>query len=187
MAELRADIDAAVKQMKGKLSGTWGRSLKAIEQNVEPGEKVFRIAAGVRGGNVMTSEKGLMVLTDHKLIFLHEGVVRSSQESIPLDLITGVAVRKGLAWSDIKTTGAQSNETITQVNKSDADAMAADLKTRLAERARGFMPVFDTSREPSGTSTGGVADELDKLTSLRDRGILTEEEFAAQKARILGG
>ncbi len=31
-----------------------------------------------------------------------------------------------------------------------------------------------------------VADELRKLASLRDDGILTEAEFAAQKSRLLG-
>lgn len=31
------------------------------------------------------------------------------------------------------------------------------------------------------------ADQLAKLADLRDRGVLTDEEFAAQKARILGG
>jgi hypothetical protein len=32
-----------------------------------------------------------------------------------------------------------------------------------------------------------LADQLRKLASLRDEGILTDEEFAAQKARLLGG
>jgi hypothetical protein len=31
------------------------------------------------------------------------------------------------------------------------------------------------------------ADQLTKLADLRDRGVLTDEEFAAQKAKILGG
>jgi hypothetical protein len=31
-----------------------------------------------------------------------------------------------------------------------------------------------------------IADELSKLAALRDQGVLTEEEFAAQKARLLG-
>jgi hypothetical protein len=31
-----------------------------------------------------------------------------------------------------------------------------------------------------------VADELAKLASLRDQGILTEEEFCAPKAKLLG-
>jgi len=37
----------------------------------------------------------------------------------------------------------------------------------------------------SVANEGGVADELTKLAELRDKGVLTEAEFAAQKARIL--
>jgi hypothetical protein len=32
---------------------------------------------------------------------------------------------------------------------------------------------------------GGSADQLEKLAALRDKGVLTEEEFAAQKAKLL--
>jgi len=35
--------------------------------------------------------------------------------------------------------------------------------------------------------TGGKAGEIERLAQLRDRGVLTEEEFAAQKAALLGG
>jgi hypothetical protein len=32
---------------------------------------------------------------------------------------------------------------------------------------------------------GGTADELEKLGKLKAQGVLTEEEFAAQKAKLL--
>jgi hypothetical protein len=35
-------------------------------------------------------------------------------------------------------------------------------------------------------SSGSSADELAKLADLRDRGVITNEEFASQKAKILG-
>ena len=41
----------------------------------------------------------------------------------------------------------------------------------------------DYIRQVAGS--GGTADELDKLAKLRDSGALTEEEFAAQKAKLL--
>jgi hypothetical protein len=41
----------------------------------------------------------------------------------------------------------------------------------------------DYIRQVAGS--GGTADELEKLAKLRDSGALTEEEFAAQKAKIL--
>ena len=42
---------------------------------------------------------------------------------------------------------------------------------------------------PKATTTNmsvSIADELDKLASLRDRGVLTTEEFEAQKKSLLG-
>lgn len=41
----------------------------------------------------------------------------------------------------------------------------------------------DYIREMSGG--GGSAEELEKLAQLRNQGVLTDEEFAAQKAKIL--
>ena len=38
-------------------------------------------------------------------------------------------------------------------------------------------------RQTAGT--GGAADELTKLAALRDSGVLTDAEFAAQKAKLL--
>jgi Short C-terminal domain len=39
---------------------------------------------------------------------------------------------------------------------------------------------------PGGTGES-VVDQLQELASLKEQGILTEEEFASQKARILAG
>ncbi len=40
-------------------------------------------------------------------------------------------------------------------------------------------------RETAGSGGGGSADELTKLAALRDSGVLTDDEFAAQKAKLL--
>ncbi len=41
-------------------------------------------------------------------------------------------------------------------------------------------------RNAAGTGNGGTAGELEKLVNLRDSGVLTADEFAAQKAKLLG-
>jgi hypothetical protein len=181
MADLRPDIAGAAAAMRGKLNRAWGRALPLVEHNLEPCEKVLRLASGVRGGIGVTSERILMVLTDRKILFMHQGIVRSSQESIPLDLITGVAVKKEILWSNIKTTGAQSDEIITQVNKADAEAMVGELKSLLARRMHSSQIV---SSPESSTS---VAEELERLVALRNQGVLTGDEFSVQKSRLLAG
>ena len=40
---------------------------------------------------------------------------------------------------------------------------------------------------PAEAAGGDTISQLKELASLRDQGILTEDEFAAQKAKILGG
>jgi hypothetical protein len=40
-------------------------------------------------------------------------------------------------------------------------------------------------RDAAGTSGGGAADELTKLADLHSKGLLSDEEFAQQKAKIL--
>ena len=40
-------------------------------------------------------------------------------------------------------------------------------------------------QDAATTSGGGSADELTKLADLRDRGVISEDEFQAQKARLL--
>jgi hypothetical protein len=42
------------------------------------------------------------------------------------------------------------------------------------------------SSSPSTAGTSSIADELGKLAALRDKGILTDVEFQAQKAKLLG-
>lgn len=41
------------------------------------------------------------------------------------------------------------------------------------------------SLQISTSSSNSIADELTKLVQLRDAGVLTEEEFQAQKAKLL--
>jgi hypothetical protein len=51
-------------------------------------------------------------------------------------------------------------------------------------------PDFGKRASPTASSVGNassVADEIQKLARLRDEGLLTEEEFAAAKQRLIAG
>jgi hypothetical protein len=57
--------------------------------------------------------------------------------------------------------------------------VASQVQNMAADRTRALSP----KPVPAASS---VADELAKLAKLRDGGVLTDEEFAAQKAKLLG-
>ena len=50
-------------------------------------------------------------------------------------------------------------------------------------------PVHNASPTPEAGASAppSTGEELERLANLRDRGALTEDEFAEQKARLLGG
>lgn len=58
---------------------------------------------------------------------------------------------------------------------------------KFAVTVKEILPRIPDRAAPQPSPVGGsVADELAKLASLRDSGVITEDEFAAQKAKLLG-
>lgn len=74
---------------------------------------------------------------------------------------------------------------IDQVNQGDAALLTdfvRDKLAQIAEPTRGdhILPVPSTSAEDA-------VSRLERLASLKDRGVLTDEEFQQQKSKILDG
>ena len=60
-----------------------------------------------------------------------------------------------------------------------------DMVVRDVEAARTQQAAVDTYIRQVAGSTPSTADELEKLASLHQRGVLSDTEFAGQKARLL--
>jgi hypothetical protein len=68
-----------------------------------------------------------------------------------------------------------------------ANQAAAEAPPAYAEQpAPQYYEAPPPSAAPPARSEDDMLTQLQKLGQLRDAGVLTEEEFAAQKARILG-
>jgi hypothetical protein len=60
------------------------------------------------------------------------------------------------------------------------------MEERAAAQARQAQEAQqDYIRSVAGSSGSGAADELTKLAQLKDRGVITDEEFQSQKAKLL--
>lgn len=62
------------------------------------------------------------------------------------------------------------------------DSMHERAERAMAQQQKAFN---DYVRHASGTPAHSTADELTKLADLKDKGVITEAEFEAQKAKIL--
>jgi hypothetical protein len=71
-----------------------------------------------------------------------------------------------------------------------ATAVSNRVSRRQGERwgeQEAAAPRAEAPAAPAPTGGGGTIDQLKELGELKAQGILTEEEFAAQKAKLLGG
>jgi Short C-terminal domain len=72
-----------------------------------------------------------------------------------------------------------------QDQNASQDAAIADMQQQQAAPAAAPAPAAPAAPVSSGPSQEGL-DKLKELAQLHDQGILTDEEFFAQKAKILG-
>lgn len=60
-----------------------------------------------------------------------------------------------------------------------------EMAHRRRQRAAGAEEAYRQWFDAAARSNGSVADELEKLASLRDRGVITDDEFNRQKERLV--
>ena len=64
-------------------------------------------------------------------------------------------------------------------------ARGGKMHERAAQQAQAQQQAFDSYVQQVAGSGGGSADQLAKLADLKEKGVLTDAEFEAQKAKIL--
>lgn len=126
------------------------------------------------------------VVTTDRVIYRH-GVFVKQGIQIPLERVNNVIFRQNLrerllnAGSLVIESASEfGQQTFSFIRKPDAVQ-----KVIFAEMDEHMNRKFDRVRAPAGDG-GDVADQLDRLDQLRQRGVITQEEFEGQKAKLLG-
>lgn len=122
------------------------------------------------------------VVTNHRLIS-RQGVLARNSVEIPLDRIANVNFKQsiverlvGVGDILIESAGKDSAQTFSDIGR--PDAVQKIIHEAISDRTDSrFMPA---------PATTDLADQLERLEALRDRGTLTPEEFEIQKRRLLG-
>jgi len=148
------------------------KELYHLPEILADGEQVLAYTSGLMNGN-----SWLIALTDRRVIFLDKGLVYGlKQVIIDLDKINAVSCRTGLVFGEIGITDGASAKKISNVPKATAAPFAAKIQEAIEARKHprdAAPPAMD------------VVSMLERLAALRDRGVLTDDEFAAQKIIIL--
>jgi Bacterial PH domain/Short C-terminal domain len=172
--------------------------IEKIENILNSDEKVLLVARESRlmpGGSALTPNS--VIATDRRVIIRDPYMLGLKSEliDIPYDVITSVKLQKGIFTSTILFTAP------TMVNKSKLglihenisgeddhegviEALPKDKAEELLEIIRRRMKANSTGEATSSIDTISIADEIEKLSRLKQKGILSESEFQKMKQQL---
>jgi hypothetical protein len=102
-------------------------------------------------------------------------------EDFPYDKISSIQYQTGWTGGTITIFASGNKVEIKNVLKDQCKSFADSVRARISPTTESVQaPSPPQQREPD------LVDQLERLGKLKEQGILTEEEFTAQKAKILG-
>ena len=142
------------------------KELNYLPEILQDNEQVLAFTSGLMGGNTW-----LIALTNRKIIFLDKGMIYGlKQETIPLNRINAVSGSTGIFFGKIVITDGAKDREITNVWKK-----TVTLFINKCQEA-----IFTNSKAEENSYI-----KLEKLASLKEKGIINEDEFESEKKKIL--
>ena len=171
-----------------------------IKNMLNPNEKVLLVARQSRflpGGSALTPN--VVIATDRRIIIRdpYDLGFRSEIVDIPYDVITSVKLMKGVLTSTIlfkapalvnKSKLGLLDEDIAGEDDQDGAIQAlpkGDAEDLLEIIRRGIQGYNKTNEPMVQVASMSIADEINKLSKLRDQGIITATEFEEMKNRLI--
>lgn len=141
------------------------------------GEKIKALTSGLYQGN-----SWLITVTDQRLLFLDKGMVFGlKQVELPLRQISAMSHKTGLLFGEIHIATGGGKSVIQSIPKGEVAKIAAIISALV----RGVHEVKSPASTAAAPPQIDVASQLERLAALMEKGLLTPEEFAAQKAKLL--
>lgn len=129
---------------------------------------------------------GILVCTNSRLIFVHKGLMSLKVEDFPLKSISSIQYETGMLMGKVTIFASGNRADIKNVDKNFVRGFAEYVRAKISDDVKP-----EPTTDPASVATTVPADDqiiaqLERLAALKEKGILTDEEFAAQKVRILG-
>ena len=146
-------------------------------------DAIYGSVDGSTIGKKKKKERGALVLTPTRVILYNNKMLGHSSLDYPLRSIHSVDLNVSFLYADIKIHSGNDILKMEKIIKIDGEAFAKNVKTMIYKANN--QPSNISISQGSQASSIDIADQIKKLADLKTQGILTEEEFAVQKKKLL--
>ena len=145
-----------------------------VLDELAPGERIVVATHGFHD-----DKPTILAVTDQRIIMISGKVIGwdTASQTIALDKVSSISEKAGFALGAIRISTSNDEIEIEKVATNEVKAVVS-----AARRAMASKPSEKAPTPPPADSVG----ELKRLAELHAAGVLTDDEFSAAKARILG-
>lgn len=148
------------------------KEINELPEILSANEKIDNLIQGI-----YNKGQGILVSTNRRLVFVDKGLLYGLRvEDFPLEKITSIQYETGLIFGQVKIHISANIAVIDQVDKAAARKFAEFVRDKLSQPKEAAQQKI---QEPN------ILDQLEKLGNLKERGILSDEEFQQQKRKLL--
>lgn len=158
-------------------SASTKKEVKELPKILMDNEDIERVDTGyLKEGKGVTGH-GLLVATNYRLIFIDKPTLGFGikMEDFPYKNITSVSVETSFLKSNLKIICSGNTAVIDVVNGAK----------QLSEFIRQKTYALEHPKIVTQNSENDILGKIEKLAELKEKGILSEDEFATQKAKLL--
>lgn len=172
--ELKAELNLGLALFNS------GRELVAIAAMIQPNEKV---QCGVIAK--MGKADGLLVATDKRVIFVSKVLFTSVVEEFYYNRISSVQFNGGILFDEMDLFFSGVKVRFHELVKVTGTKVYEYIRAQI-HNYNNNLASSNTANTAPLTAQLDPMDQLEKLAGLRNKGIITEEEFKAKKQQLLG-
>ena len=156
------------------------REIRELPNILSEDERIEKMVQGF-----YNNSQGVLVATNKRVMFVDKGLIYGVRvEDFAYNQITSIEYKTGMMFGTITIYAPGNRAVISQLVKGLTKDFGDYVRARIpgaVPHASAAVPTTQHAAPPDDFIT-----QLERLADLKERGVLTEEEFTAQKKRILG-
>lgn len=171
----KEEVLAKIKNLDGasKFLGKW--EINELPKLLWEDEEIMRLSDGTYNQGL-----GLVVATNRRIIFINKGLLSCQVEDFAYNKISSIQCNQGVILGTLIIYSAGNRACIDNMEKKAAQYFADYIRAKISQNEQNTIPT------QSKNGSDDIVSQLERLAKLKEQGLLTDEEFAKQKARLLG-
>ena len=162
------------------------KEVPELEKFLHADEVILRVTPAMASGKDYT-HNGLFIATNRRCFFFYKGgiITKVIAEQFPYNKLSSVSFHSGFIAADllIQSSGANVFK-VGMIEKKEIQELCDFLNTKAREATQIQVPITPVQTQ-AHVPTDDLVAQLEKLATLKANGILSDEEFAQAKAKLL--